>query len=128
MKTNVWKLATIFLAVLCLTFFGAALSSAKGPGSGGGSGGGGGGGGSPDLGDLIVLYRDAWGLPILTDDLCQQPLAAPGERFEIDGAECTPVSETDSCIIPVDTATCASITGTAFRAPLVAFSILSKHV
>ena len=77
MKTSLWKLATIFSAVLCLTFFGAAVSSAKGPGSGGG----GGGGGSPDLGDLIVLYRDAWGLPILTDDLCQQPLAAPGERF-----------------------------------------------
>ena len=34
-----------------------------------------GGGGAPDLGDLIVLYRDAWGLPILTGD--QLP-AAPG--------------------------------------------------
>ena len=40
-----------------------------------------GGGGAPDLGDLIVLYRDAWGLPFLTEDLCQQPLAAPGETL-----------------------------------------------
>ena len=30
----------------------------------------------PDLGDIIVLYRDAWGLPNLTADLCQQAIPA----------------------------------------------------
>ena len=30
----------------------------------------------PDLGDIIVLYRDAWGLPNLTLDLCQQAIPA----------------------------------------------------
>lgn len=70
----------------------------------------GGGGGTPDLGDLIVLYRDAWGLPILTADLCQQPLAAPGERFDVDGAECAPEPDSgDSCVIPVDPETCAIV-------------------
>jgi len=39
MKRTFWKLTTIFTAVLCLTVFGAALSSAKGPGGGGGGGG-----------------------------------------------------------------------------------------
>jgi hypothetical protein len=34
-----------------------------------------GGGGAPDLGDLIVLYRDAWGLPNLVGG-CQQPIPA----------------------------------------------------
>jgi hypothetical protein len=83
-----------------------------------------GGGGAPDLGDLIVLYRDNYGLPIPTDSvqvadpetgelvdagLCQQPLAAPGERFEIDGEECTPDPETNSCIIPVDPLSCAVV-------------------
>ena len=111
MKTSLWKLATIFLAVLCLTFFGAAVSSAKGPGSGGG---GGGGGGAPDLGDLIVLHRDAWGIPILTDDLCQQPLAAPGVPLPADDpyySGCTPSTSDESCIIPVDPETCAVLVG-----------------
>jgi hypothetical protein len=75
----------------------------------------GGGGGAPELGDLIVLYRDAWGLPILTGDLCQQPLAAPGVRFDIDidgtPTECTPEDGTDSCAIPVDPTTCAIVAG-----------------
>jgi len=30
----------------------------------------------PDLGDIIVLYRDAWGLPNLTAESCQQALPA----------------------------------------------------
>ena len=59
MKTNVWKLATIFLAVLCLTVFGAALSSAKGPGGGGG-GGGGGGKPTPESGSNNLSYPVIW--------------------------------------------------------------------
>jgi len=71
------------------------------------------GGGSPDLGDLIVLYRDAWGVPILTGDLCQQPLAAPGVTLPAVGdiPACVPASETESCVIPVDSATCAIVVG-----------------
>ncbi len=71
---------------------------------------GGGGGGAPDLGDLIVLYRDAWGLPILTNDDCQQPLAAPGVKLPaVDPyTECNP-SPDQSCIIPVDPTTCAVV-------------------
>ncbi len=74
-----------------------------------------GGGGSPDLGDLIVLYRDDWGVPILTDDFykCQQPLAAPGVTLPKIGDEpgCVPNTLADSCIIPVDLETCAVVPG-----------------
>ncbi|TKB25653.1 hypothetical protein FCL47_14095 [Desulfopila sp. IMCC35006] len=107
------------VALFVLLAFSSSGFAAKGgtPGPPTGDGGGGGGsGGAPDLGDLIVLYRDAWGLPILTDvvnneGLCQQPLAAPGERFLINGTQCTPALMTDSCIIPVDPATCAVVVG-----------------
>jgi len=123
MKTNLWKLATIFLAVLCLTFFGAALSSAKGPGSGGG-GGGGGGGDIPDYGDLIILYRDANGVPIPSDatlvpdpetgylvdgGLCWQPIA-----FNV-GTEACPAAcveeATDPATVKVDQYNCGVATG-----------------
>jgi len=67
----------------------------------------------PDLGDIIILLRDPWGLPILTDDLCQQPLASPGVTLPAVGdiPSCVPPSETDSCVIPVDPATCAVVVG-----------------
>ena len=61
-----------FTILLC----GVALAASSGNGNGNGKDKGG--GGSQDLGDLIVLYRDATGVPILTDDFCQQPLAPPG--------------------------------------------------
>jgi len=85
-----------------------------GGGSGGGSGGGGDGGGeTPDLGDLFVLKRDARGVPELTAESCQQPLAAPGVTLPAVGTipECVPASATDSCVIPVDPATCAVVVG-----------------
>ena len=71
-----------------------------------------GGGGAPDLGDLIVLYRDAWGLPILIGNLCQQALAAPGVTLPADDSYpgCTP-SPDESCVIPVDPDTCAVVVG-----------------
>ncbi len=70
-------------------------------------------GAPPDLGDLIVLYRDAWGLPLLTGDLCQQPLAAPGVALPaVDPyPACTPSTPDDSCVIPVDPETCAVVVG-----------------
>ena len=75
--------------------------------------------GAPDLGDLIVLYRDASGLPILTGNLCQQPLAAPGETLpEVTLPDSTVIpgcvpAETESCIIPVDPDTCEVVGGYA---------------
>ena len=117
MKTNVWKLATIFSAVLCLTFFGAALSSAKGPGGGGG-------GEIPDYGDLIILYRDAYGVPIPSPEVdvedpetgelvdggrCWQPIA-----FNV-GTEACPAAcveeATDPATVKVDQYNCGVATG-----------------
>lgn len=57
----------------------------------------------PDYGDLIILYRDAYGVPILTDEihLCRQPIAFPSES-------CTPdCGGMDPCLIPVVPETCA---------------------
>lgn len=78
--------------------------------------GGGGGGGTmepPDYGDLFVLLRDGDGIPILTPDLCEQPLAAPGVILPAVGdiAECVPSSEAESCVIPVDPLTCGVVLG-----------------
>jgi len=125
MKTNVWKLATIFSAVLCLTFSGAALSSAKGPGSGGG-GGGGGGGEIPDYGDLIILYRDANGVPIpspavsVTDPetgetvdggLCWQPIAF-NVNTEACPADCVVTSDPEGAnVVDVNQFNCGVATG-----------------
>jgi hypothetical protein len=82
-------------------------------GGGGGGTGGGTGGTSPDLGDLFVLYRDVNGVPILSADSCQQPLAAPGVALPAGETfpGCTPGTSTESCVIPVDPATCAIVPG-----------------
>ena len=90
-----------------------ATGAAAQGGKGGGGGGQGGSGTSPDLGDLIVLYRGADGVPILTADSCQQPLAAPGVSLPAIGTTpaCVPSSPTQSCIIPVDPGTCAIVPG-----------------
>jgi hypothetical protein len=69
------------------------------PGGGGGGGKGGGGGGDaaepPDYGDLVILYRYDSGIPVLTDDLCQQPLAFPSDTCAMD---CT---GQDPCLVPL---------------------------
>ena len=105
----------LFLSLIVASSAIAAQGGSGGGGGGGGSGGGSGGGGeSPDLGDLIVLLRDTYGVPILTSDSCQQPLAAPGVEVKslLDGTvACTPSSPTQSCVIPVDPATCAIVVG-----------------
>lgn len=75
---------------------------------------GGGGTAEPtDLGDLFILLRDADGVPILTADSCQQPLAAPGVTLPAVGdiPACIPALPTVSCVIPVDPATCAVVLG-----------------
>ncbi len=56
----------------------------------------------PDYGDLIMLYRDANGVPILTNetDLCQQPIAFPSDTCLLD------CSGPDPCLVPVNAATC----------------------
>ncbi|MDD2659789.1 MAG: hypothetical protein PHY54_08935 [Methylococcales bacterium] len=131
MKTT--KLSIAIALILSAAMASGAAFAAKPPdagggrgGSGGGGGGGDGGGGSgggggggwtnPDLGDLIVLYRDASGVPILTNDTdkCQQPLAAPGIDLPAISpfAACTASEQpNNSCVIPVDPATCSVVVG-----------------
>jgi len=96
----------------------AAPPAGSGNGGGGGSGGGdsgSGGGGAvvPDFGDIVVLYRDADGVPVLTADACQQPLAAPGVTLPAVGTmpQCIPASATESCRILVDPETCVIVPG-----------------
>ena len=102
---------TVAAALLGMLAFSGGALAAKPPGAGGG--GGGGGGETPDLGDLVILLRDADGVPILTADGCQQPLAAPGVTLPAIGTTqgCVPTSPTDSCVIAVDPLTCAIVVG-----------------
>lgn len=105
------KVMTTIITVLLLSLVIPSGVTAQGKGPGGG-GGGGGTQASPDLGDLFVLLRDASGVPILTPNACQQPLAAPGVALPAVGTipACTP-SPVESCVIPVDPATCAVVVG-----------------
>ncbi len=109
------------LMVALLVFAGDAL--AKGPGSEqGGSGGGGDEVVIPDFGDLVKIYRDDWGVPIVTPltqvadpdpeapagsmvdaGLCQQPL-----YFTSDACTADPVVLADGTnIVGIDQVTCA---------------------
>jgi hypothetical protein len=117
-KNNLARSIKLIIAVLFLSLLVATNSFAAQGGSGGGQGGAGQGGAgsgaqSPDLGDLIILLRNASGIPVLTADSCQQPLAAPGVSLPAIGSipACTPASPTASCVIPVDPATCAIVVG-----------------
>ena len=82
-----------------------------------------GGGGAPDLGDLIVLHRDAWGRPIPTDativddpetglpvpaGLCQQPIGLPSDSCPL--AEVC-VNPEEPCLVPVDPYSCGVMEG-----------------
>ena len=115
MKTKqLLRVTWSIVAIICVSMLMSvpALAQGKGKGGGGGGGGTGDGGTTPDLGDLFVLYRDAGGVPILTPDSCQQPLAAPGVNLPAVGTipACTP-GPTASCIIPVDPAVCTVVPG-----------------
>jgi hypothetical protein len=67
------KLLAVALLIELCTFNGSALAAA-GDGSGGS-------GNGEVLGDLVVLERYPSGVPILTADGCQQPLAADGTKY-----------------------------------------------
>jgi hypothetical protein len=128
MKTQRFSLAVAVAALVFLFAFSAVALAAKPDwaGGGGGPGSGGGGGGDavviPDYGDLVKLYRDDWGVPILTPfervpnpdpeapdgsmvdaGLCQQPL-----YFESDTCSTgVPVVIGGENVVGVDPVTCA---------------------
>ena len=83
-------LAAAVLIGLC-TVSGSAIAAqgdGAGGGGGGGSGGGGGGAGTGEIfGDLVVLLRDANGVPILKEG-CQQPINAAGQPIPLDLSTC----------------------------------------
>ena len=121
-----WLTATALIATLVLlppiieqgTGLDFGVSAFAAPG-GGGNGGGGNGGDSgnepPDYGDLIILYRDAYGVPYPTAmvgemGLCQQPIpsdtcvTSPPQGCELEaGFPDAP----GVLVVPVDPATCA---------------------
>ncbi len=68
----------------------------------GGSGGSGGSGSGEILGDLVVLDRYPSGVPILTTDGCQQPLAADGTKIPVDPATCAVVAGGETLLQAVD--------------------------
>ncbi len=111
MKKQMLLIALVMAMVGVLAFTTGALAPnpvAAAPG-GGGPGGGGGGGGDdviPDYGDLIILYRDADGVPIPSPEiqvedpetglevdggLCRQPIA-----FNVEDEAACP----ESCVVP----------------------------
>ncbi len=96
------SITAIFLA-LCLASAGAFAAPGGVPGKPGNTGGG---NEAPDLGDLFILYRDDYGIPILTAESCQQPLAAaPIQELVDQGCD---LNDPYECrIIPVDPITCA---------------------
>lgn len=109
-RKRVWVYVASCATSLVLVTALATGAVAQGKGAGGGPGSG---GTPPDLGDLFVLFRGADGVPILTLDSCQQPLAATGISLPAIGTipACVPSSSTQSCVIPVDPVTCAIVPG-----------------
>jgi len=109
--------SVVFMVMAALLVFGGD-ALARGPASGGG--GGGDTGEPPDYGDLVKLYRDDFGVPNLTEDLCQQPLGFVSETCTADllaVAEVTCINldnDSDTCefnLLPVDAETCAILPG-----------------
>jgi hypothetical protein len=94
MKTRFIVFKTV-TALICLLAFSAGVLAAAPPDAGGG------GTEPPDFGDLVILYRDANGVPILDGNQCQQPIAFPSETCLLECAEGEP------CLVPVDPDTCA---------------------
>jgi hypothetical protein len=106
-RTFAFTLAAGLAAMLAYSGGGfAARGGIPGPPDGGG-----GGGETPDLGDIIVLYRDAWGLPYLTADSCQQPL--PADPLPLDCPLSCLVEGTPPgvSVVSVDPSTCAVTLG-----------------
>lgn len=104
-------LAIAALMALCVLGGEAYAAPGGDPGKPGDTGGG---NTAPDLGDLFVLYRNNNGVPILTEDFCQQPLAAPGQDLPAIAPydACIAADQpNNTCIIPVDPETCAVALG-----------------
>jgi hypothetical protein len=89
MKTRLLLTLLGALAACAIGLSGTAVAQGQGPGGGGGGGPGGGGGGDdavePDYGDLIILYRDANGVPIPSPSV---PVPDPESGNWIDGGLC----------------------------------------
>lgn len=109
MKTNlpfrhkILALAITLCSLSANTFAAPGDGTGSGNGGGTGSGGGGTGGGQGEtLGDLVVLHRDANGVPILTTDGCQQPLAADGTIIPVDPLTCAVVAGNETLLQAVD--------------------------
>ena len=99
---------TLLGAFLIGTFglSGGALAQGGGGGGGGPGGGGGGDDASPDYGDLIFLYRDEWGKPIVDANMCQQPIGFP--EPDLCPEEGLLWNDTDEVwLVPTDPNTCA---------------------
>jgi hypothetical protein len=92
-----WPIAGAALAITVIAFSAPVLAA---KGGGGGGGGGSGSPSPPDYGDLIILFRDEIGVPILDENQCQQPIGFPSDI-------CTLECDEDPCLIPLDPATCA---------------------
>lgn len=99
---------TIFAAMATLLMFSSGALAAKPPDAGNG----GGGNEPPDFGDLIILYRDDYGVPELTSDLCQQPIAFPSQMC---ASDCIVGGYPDPTVgvVAVLPETCAIMTGCA---------------
>lgn len=113
------KFQTVFtmMALAGLLVFSGSSFAAKG-GTPGPPDDGGDGGGAPDLGDLIILYRDIDGVPIPSPEttvedpetgqlidggLCWQPIAFPSQE----GCEVLCEDPTVPCLVPVDQYNCS---------------------
>lgn len=69
---------------------------------------------TPDYGDLVILYRDPDGIPYLTTDSCQQPIAFPSDTCTVDtvdinGDAC--ISDDTPPLVKLDPTTCAITVG-----------------
>ena len=98
---------TLLGAFLIGTFGLSGGALAQGNGGGGGGGGGDDGGvAPPDYGDLIFLYRDEWGKPIVDANMCQQPIGFP--EPDLCPEEGLLWNDTDEVwLVPTDPNTCA---------------------
>ncbi|MEZ5361869.1 MAG: hypothetical protein R2748_05855 [Bryobacterales bacterium] len=103
--TTISRWSAVTLAILAIGFVGSAhaqrlCDDGTRPPCNGGSGG----GDVPDFGDLIYLYRNATGVPILDGNQCQQPLGFNSDLCPVSTLDCTGASP---CLVPTDPATCA---------------------
>lgn len=125
MKEHIFNLLKPLMLAVITSLVCAGTVNAAPDGKGGGQGGGGQDGGTtPDLGDLVILYRDANGIPIATiaeqvtdpetglqtdGGLCQQPLAfnVSDQTDSLCPTSCVREDIENIAVIKVDPYTCA---------------------